>query len=557
MAQVFTSYSRRDTETVDTIVEKMSQAGIDVWIDRSDIKTGDTWRVQIVRAIRTSPAFLLMLSPSSAGSDNVRKEIDLSQGSERPIFAVMLQKVRPLPDEISYQLAGLQFIDVEKLGLDKAVDQLIETLKDFLRKVEQVEEPATSQVELVIQGIDLKALTPEKQQQLLDFMASLTSADRSQMQIAKITAGSVHVFADMPTLAAYELLTLALNRDPRLKELGIVSLRLEGDRRYVDVSTGKLTLAATVGPLMALWLKIPALFGPVLGATVGKALTVSLAAILIAAVAFSAPMALAPLFVPPTATPPATPTPLPATASQTPTATQIPTSTATETPTASATPSQTRTAMDTLTPTPSLTPVPVFLNLSGEVINRTACRYGPGDIYLYEFGLIPTNRIDVSGRMEVWNGKELQTWLWGWPEFFPNECWVNARDVKLNGELSSLEVLYPEKEDVPFIRNPRWPVPQNVKVTRLGDEVTITWDFFDVPQGERDEASPRYILEAWLCQEGQVTFNPIPIYRFTQVSVIDQAGCAEPSHGRILLAEKHGYVGPVEIKWPPYPLRTP
>jgi hypothetical protein len=38
MAQVFTSYSRRDTETVDRIVGKMTQAGISVWIDREAIK---------------------------------------------------------------------------------------------------------------------------------------------------------------------------------------------------------------------------------------------------------------------------------------------------------------------------------------------------------------------------------------------------------------------------------------------------------------------------------------------------------------------------------------
>jgi TIR domain len=165
MAQVFTSYSSRDTETVDTIVGRMSQAGIDVWIDRPEIEAGDRWRVQIVRAIRTSPAFVLMLSPNSAQSDNVRKEIDLSQSYERTMFPLMLQRVRPLPDEISYQLAGEQIIDVEKFGLDNAVNRLIETLKEYLRKVEQVEETATQQVELVIQGIDLKALTPEKQQQ--------------------------------------------------------------------------------------------------------------------------------------------------------------------------------------------------------------------------------------------------------------------------------------------------------------------------------------------------------------------------------------------------------
>jgi hypothetical protein len=45
-----------------------------------------------------------------------------------------------------------------------------------------------------------------------------------------------------------------------------------------------------------------------------------------------------------------------------------------------------------------------------------------------------------------------------------------------------------------------------------------------------------------------VTFTTIAVYRNTKVPVIDQAGCAEPSHGRISVAEKHGYVGPVEIK---------
>ena len=550
MAQVFTSYSRRDTQLVDQIAEKMTGAGITVWIDRADIEAGDNWRVQIVRAIRTCPAFVLMLSPSSAASDNVRKEIDLSQGSERPIFAVMLQKVQPIPDEISYQLAGLQFIDVEKIGLDEAVDQLIATLKRFLATVEPVEEPVTQQVELVIQGIDLKALTAEKQQQLLDFMASLTSADRSQLQIAKITAGSVHVFVDMPILPAYELLTLALNRDPRFKELGIVSLRMAGDTKYVNVSAGKLTPVAAVGPLMALWLKIPALFGPVLGATVGKALTLCLAAVVVAAIGFVVPRALTPPSVPSpthTAVSTETATLLPA-STATGTATQLPTSTATGTVTAM--PTTTATA----TVTPSFTPVPTFAILQGELVNRVACRYGPGDIYLYRFGLIPGNRMEVRGRVDTWNGRETITWLWGLPEFFPDVCWVNARDVKLGGEPSSLDVVYPDKVDLPFLQDPPWPVPQNVEVERAGDKVTVRWDFFDVPLGERESrSSPRYLLEAWVCQEKQLRFTSAAVYEFTEVSVIDQAGCSEPSHGRIVLVEKHGYVGPLEIKWPPYP----
>src|SRR5512145_2963079 len=94
MAQVLTSYSRRDTETVDTIVAKMAQAGSSVWIDREAIKAGNTWRVQIVQAIDTCNAFVLMLSPNSAASDNVRKEIDLAQDSGRTLFVVMLEPLK-------------------------------------------------------------------------------------------------------------------------------------------------------------------------------------------------------------------------------------------------------------------------------------------------------------------------------------------------------------------------------------------------------------------------------------------------------------------------------
>jgi hypothetical protein len=99
MGRVFISYSRRDTETVDRVVDSMCNAGLEVWLDRHDIQAGNTWRVQIVQAIDTCDAFVLMLSPNSIASDNVRKEIDLAQDSGRTIFPVMLQPVK-LPPEI-------------------------------------------------------------------------------------------------------------------------------------------------------------------------------------------------------------------------------------------------------------------------------------------------------------------------------------------------------------------------------------------------------------------------------------------------------------------------
>ena len=72
MGQVFISYSRRDLDIVNRLVERMQRAGINIWIDREEIKAGKLWRTQIVQAIDTCDAFVLMLSSSAAASENVR-----------------------------------------------------------------------------------------------------------------------------------------------------------------------------------------------------------------------------------------------------------------------------------------------------------------------------------------------------------------------------------------------------------------------------------------------------------------------------------------------------
>lgn len=68
MGQVFISYSRRNKEIVDRIVSEMDRASMDVWIDREDIKAGNSWRLQIVQAIDACDAFVLMLSAHPAPS---------------------------------------------------------------------------------------------------------------------------------------------------------------------------------------------------------------------------------------------------------------------------------------------------------------------------------------------------------------------------------------------------------------------------------------------------------------------------------------------------------
>lgn len=274
MSQIFVSYSRRDLEIVDSIVEKIEAAGMGVWIDREDIKAGKTWRVQIVEAIATCDAFVLMLSSNSAASDNVRREIDLAQDAGRAVFIMKLDPVK-LPAEMLYQLVGLQHIELQQLGIDNGVHRLIDTLDEHLATWRPHEDRTVRRVELVLQEGARAEFGAKKREETLGLISALTETPQSQLGIANLAAGGVHVFVDMPAVAAFELKTRALNRDRRLQQFGIKSLRVVGDKQYVNISLGALTETPMLGTLNVLWRNIPSLFPSLFGVAVGKVIVIT------------------------------------------------------------------------------------------------------------------------------------------------------------------------------------------------------------------------------------------------------------------------------------------
>ena len=110
MRHVFVSYSRIDSEAVGHIVARLEQDGFNVWIDREEIKAGELWHESIVQAVDNAYAIVLMLSPGSAVSDNVRKEVDLAEGANKELVPILLAPVE-LPVNLRYQLAGIQWIE--------------------------------------------------------------------------------------------------------------------------------------------------------------------------------------------------------------------------------------------------------------------------------------------------------------------------------------------------------------------------------------------------------------------------------------------------------------
>jgi len=207
-------------------------------------------------------------------------------------------------------------------------------------------------------------------------------------------------------------------------------------------------------------------------------------------------------------------------------------------------PTETPSATETPTQTPSLTPEPTYAVLRAEVISRANCRYGPGWPYLYKYGLLKGNRIEVIGRVAY------AGWVYVQGIGGNNPCWVRADLLDIQGDPMSLEPVYPEKAPLPV--SPYYPKTTVLEAKREGNLVYLRWLEVPISPGDfENEQMQSYIIEVWHCEGGKFIFEPLAT-NYPEISFVDESGCDLPSHGRIFVQEKHGFAGPADIPWPPF-----
>ncbi len=146
--------------------------------------------------------------------------------------------------------------------------------------------------------------------------------------------------------------------------------------------------------------------------------------------------------------------------------------------------------------------------------------------------------------MNVIGRNELGTWLLIQAAGGNNPCWIKASLMEIKGDVMTVAPTY-----IPLPQSPYYGPPTGVSATRNGSEVNVSWKGIQLRPGDDSEQFP-YLIEAWVCSQGQLVFTPVGSYA-TAIKITDEAGCSEPSHGRLYAVEKHGYTRWVEIPWPP------
>ncbi|MCP5312201.1 MAG: toll/interleukin-1 receptor domain-containing protein [Chromatiaceae bacterium] len=128
---VFVSYARSDSEVVGRVAGALEARGVDLWRDTEDISAATFWSEQIVDAIQHSSGVLLFLSPASAYSENVSKELSIALEEHKTILPVYLEPT-DLSNRLRYQLTGIQYLELPDHADVGRLDQIAAVLQNLV-----------------------------------------------------------------------------------------------------------------------------------------------------------------------------------------------------------------------------------------------------------------------------------------------------------------------------------------------------------------------------------------------------------------------------------------
>jgi hypothetical protein len=125
--QVFLSYHQADESFAESLSEELQQRGLRVWRDAEGLLPGDNWASAVAKALKTSKAMVVLISPASMQSKYVRNEIQYALGDlnyEHRIFPVL---VHDTPD-IPWILSRFEMLKANR-GAAKVGDAIADALK--------------------------------------------------------------------------------------------------------------------------------------------------------------------------------------------------------------------------------------------------------------------------------------------------------------------------------------------------------------------------------------------------------------------------------------------
>jgi hypothetical protein len=137
---IFISYASRDQNRAEEICLHLESSGIRCWITPRDIRPGSSWGDEIIAALRSSAAVLVVLSPESNRSAHVAREVSVAIEHRLIVLPVLIERFE-ISGEMEILIGNLQSIILYGDGRPTGLDRIAHTLAILAPQAEQSEPP--------------------------------------------------------------------------------------------------------------------------------------------------------------------------------------------------------------------------------------------------------------------------------------------------------------------------------------------------------------------------------------------------------------------------------
>jgi WD40 repeat protein len=165
MADIFISYSRKDTDFVRRLDEALKSRGREAWVDWEDIRPTEEWMQAIYAAIEGANTFIFVLTPDSIASEICGREIAHAAANNKRLMPIVHRDVAS--DTVPKSLRELNWIFFrDSDDFNEATDKLVSALDTDLTWVRAHTRLLTRAIEwdangrnnsFVLRGEDLRA----------------------------------------------------------------------------------------------------------------------------------------------------------------------------------------------------------------------------------------------------------------------------------------------------------------------------------------------------------------------------------------------------------------
>jgi hypothetical protein len=146
--RAFISYSRTNKEFATKLAKGLRSAGYPVWFDLFDIPTGARWDDEVEKALRECSIFMIILTPASIASENVKDEIGYAIDHGKRILPILLEQC-----DVPLRLRRFQYVDFTTKSFEEGFESAKELLRDL---VEASSVPVAGKIPLVDAPIESK-----------------------------------------------------------------------------------------------------------------------------------------------------------------------------------------------------------------------------------------------------------------------------------------------------------------------------------------------------------------------------------------------------------------